>query len=71
MKQGKRVTAYARAIVTVEVTGLGSWGPECQNDQVFRQAADAAVGRIMNCRDLRNVRVIGEPKVTMVCAQEE
>ena len=69
--KGNRITAYARATVTIEVTGLGSWGPECQNDQVFRQASEAAIGRIRNCRDLRNVRVIGEPKITMVCAVED
>jgi hypothetical protein len=69
--RGKRITAYAKAVVTVEVTGLGSWGPDCQNDQVFRQASEAAIGRLQNCKDLSNVRIIGEPKITMICAQEE
>lgn len=66
-----RVTAYARATITVEITGLGSWGPECTTDQVFRQASEAAIGRIENCRELHNVRLIGKPKITMVCAEEE
>lgn len=66
-----RISAYAKAIVTVEVTDLGSWGPECTNEQVFKQAAEAAVGRIRNAKDLRNIRVIGEPKIAMICAEEE
>lgn len=69
-RSDKRVTAYARATLTVEVTSLGSWGPDCQADQVFRQASEAAIGRLQNCKELRNVRIIGEPKITMVCAEE-
>lgn len=65
-----RITAYARATLTVEVTGLGSWGPECSVDQIFRQASESAIGRIVNCRELRNVRIIGRPKITSVHTEE-
>lgn len=66
-----RISAYARAVVTVEVVGLGSWGPECTAEQVFKQASVSAISRIENAKDLRNVRVIGKPQITMICTQEE
>jgi hypothetical protein len=43
--QKVRTTTTARVTATVEVT-TGSWGPGCQLDQVYRQAAEEAEGTI-------------------------
>jgi hypothetical protein len=68
----KRVTAGARVTVTVEVTGCGTWGTDCRIDQVHRQAAEEAIGYIRNRTERdRRLRIIGEPKVTMVTSTEE
>lgn len=44
-KQTIRTTTTARVTVEVEVT-TGSWGEQCQLDQVYRQAAQEAEGTI-------------------------
>ncbi|MBV4530957.1 hypothetical protein HU719_006000 [Pseudomonas sp. SWRI107] len=36
----------AKVTITVELTNLGSWGPDCTLDQVYRQAREAAIGRL-------------------------
>ncbi|KGX18871.1 hypothetical protein X896_724 [Burkholderia pseudomallei ABCPW 1] len=42
-----RLTTSARVTVTLEVK-VGSWGPECQLSQVYRQGTESARGRIRN-----------------------
>lgn len=38
--------AGAKATVTLEIFGLGSWGRTCTLEQVYKQGAVAAEGRI-------------------------
>ncbi|WP_155634460.1 hypothetical protein [Burkholderia stagnalis] len=40
-----RTTTTARVTVQLEVE-TGSWGPECGLDQVYRQAAQSAEGKV-------------------------
>lgn len=73
----KKVGATARATVTVEIYGLGSWGAECSLDQVHRQAAESAIGRLQQILDGarngdgRSIRIVGEPNVTAVLVEQE
>jgi hypothetical protein len=50
-----RTTTGATVTLTVELTGLGSWGPECTTVQVYQQAMSAAVNRLRNMPHLRIV----------------
>ena len=40
-----RATTTARVTVQVEVH-VGSWGPECDLNQVYRQASESAISRV-------------------------
>ncbi|WP_110970821.1 hypothetical protein [Pseudomonas huaxiensis] len=45
-KPRARTTAGAKVTITIELSNLGSWGPDCTIDQVYRQAREAAIGRL-------------------------
>lgn len=63
-----KIIAHAKVQVIIEVSNVGSWGGECSIDQVVKQAAESAIGRIRNLKDseARSFHIIGEPKVLMV-----
>lgn len=42
-----RTSTVARVTVTLEVE-VGSWGPECNLAQVYRQGQEGALGRLRN-----------------------
>lgn len=69
MAEELKVGATAVVTVTVEISGLGSYGGTCQVDQIYRQTAREAVNSLQNLfngnRD-RNFRIVGEPKVKTV-----
>ena len=46
MKPRSRTTTGAKVTVTLELSNLGSWGPDCTTGQVHDQARDAAIGRL-------------------------
>lgn len=50
-----RISTDAKVTLTVELTGLGSWGPDCTTEQVYRQAQEAAVNRLRSMSHLRVV----------------
>jgi hypothetical protein len=50
-----RTSTGATVTITVELTGLGSWGPECTTEQVYRQAGEAAVNRL---RKIPHIRLV-------------
>lgn len=68
-----RTTTGATVTLTIELSSLGSWGPECQIDQVYRQAREAAIGRINNAfkDDLRGIRVLGPIVVKAITTDVE
>ncbi|MGX1127364.1 hypothetical protein [Pseudomonas sp. HLS-6 TE3448] len=41
-----RTTTSAKVTITLELSSLGSWGPDCTIDQVYRQAKEAAINRL-------------------------
>ncbi|MBC3411326.1 hypothetical protein HU720_08415 [Pseudomonas sp. SWRI51] len=45
-KPHARTQTGAKVTLTIELTSLGSWGPDCTLDQVYRQAREAAIGRL-------------------------
>lgn len=61
-----KVTCGARVTVTVEIGNVGAWGADCGMDQVFKQAAEAAVGRLRKSLGPTDWRIVGEPKVQAV-----
>jgi hypothetical protein len=67
------VTAGARVQITVEIWGLGSWGPECQIDQIHIQATEAARNRVIKALgpEGQGWRTIETPKVEAVITAEE
>ncbi len=45
-KPHARTSTGAKVTITIEMMNLGSWGPDCTLDQVYRQAREAAIGRL-------------------------
>ncbi|MGN2380204.1 hypothetical protein [Pseudomonas juntendi] len=45
-KPHARTRTGAKVTITIEMTSLGSWGPDCTLDQVYRQAREAAIRRL-------------------------
>lgn len=69
-----KVSATARVSLTIEISVGDSWGEDCKMDQVYRQAADSAIGRLQRIvSDAKvvhgGIRVIGEPKVTAILTE--
>lgn len=67
-----RLRARARVLVTLEISDIGgTWGGDCPTDQVFRQASESAIGLLRNgLANKADWRVVGEPKVTAILAEE-
>jgi hypothetical protein len=67
-----RTTTCAKVTLTLELTNLGSWGPECQIDQVYRQALAQAVGRLGKAfQGLSNIRIVGRPAIQAITTDVE
>lgn len=41
-----RTKTNATVTLTIELSNLGSWGPDCQTSQIYKQAIEAANGRL-------------------------
>lgn len=74
----RQTGASAYVTMTVKIKCKGSWGNECQLDQVYKQAAEEAMGALrILVEDARKrgnpieLTLIGEPKVTSVLAERE
>lgn len=70
--KGRSVTG-AKVTVTLELSSLGSWGPNCTIGQVHDQAREAAIGRLNKVfkDDLANVKIIGQVVVESVTSEME
>lgn len=68
-----RTTTGAVVTLTVQISNVGSWGPECQMDQVYRQALESAIGRVRNAfaKDPRGIKIVGTPSVQAVTTDME
>jgi len=60
-KQRARTSTGAKVTVTLELSSLGSWGPDCTTGQVHDQAREAAIGRLNKVfkEHIANTRIIG------------
>lgn len=65
-----RTTTFAKVQVTLEVP-VGSWGPECGLDQVYRQASEEALGKLRRITQLDRIRIVGVTKITAVSTEVE
>lgn len=68
-----RTSTSAVVTLTIELTGLGSWGPECNTEQVYRQAREAALRRLSRLfnGDPNGVRVVGAVGVKSITTDTE
>lgn len=67
-----RTTTSAKVTLTLELTNLGTWGPECQIDQVYRQALAQAVGKLGRLFEgQRDLRIVGRPIVQAITTDTE
>ncbi|WP_414162091.1 hypothetical protein ACMGG9_09115 [Serratia sp. BNK-10] len=67
-----RTKTGAKVTLTLELTNLGSWGPECQINQVYKQALDQAagqLGRLLNGQS--DIRIVGRPVVQAITTDIE
>lgn len=68
--QRVRTTTNARVRLTIEVP-VGSWGPACQLDQVYRQAIEEAVGKVRRLIEPVGCRVVGTVDVEAITTSLE
>lgn len=63
-----QTSTSARVTITLEISNVGSWGPGCEIDQVYRQAIESAVGRLNRAfkDDIRGIRIVGQPSVDAI-----
>lgn len=67
-----RTKTGAKVTLTLELTNLGSWGPECKIEQVYRQALGQAVGRLGRLfKGESDIRIIGRPVVQAITTDTE
>lgn len=62
-------SATAVATITVRISDLGSWGPDCSVQQVHDQATRAALGAIRNMDKDRRLTVIGTPEIKTITTE--
>ncbi len=71
----QRIDAGARVTLTIEISSLGSWGGDCTVAQIYKQAAEEAVGRLRNLigkhQLMHSMKIVGEPQVTGVFTMEK
>lgn len=60
-KPHARTTTSAKVTITIELSSLGNWGPDCTIDQVYRQAREAAIGRLNTVfkEHIASTRILG------------
>ncbi|ADW76550.1 hypothetical protein Rahaq_4975 (plasmid) [Rahnella aceris] len=62
-----KTTTGAIVTLTIEIGSLGSWGPDCQIAQVYRQALVEAENRLAKAfKGDRNIRIVGVPNVRSI-----
>lgn len=71
MSKSIEILTGARVTLSVEVEGVGTWGPECTINQVHEQAATTAISRLQNIlnadpRKTLSIKIIGTPKVDAI-----
>ncbi|MFL4510802.1 hypothetical protein ACJ6WJ_02540 [Stenotrophomonas maltophilia] len=60
-----RTSTSALVQVTVEVHA-GSWGEGCNLDQVYRQAAESALGELRSALNKRGIRIVGVASIKAI-----
>lgn len=73
MKPRGRTTTSAKVTVTLELSNLGSWGPNCTTGQVHDQASEAALGRLNRLfkEHLDSTKIVGHIKVEAISTDLE
>lgn len=66
-----RTTTGATVTLTIQVSNLGSWGPDCQMEQIYRQAIVEAKNRVAKALNGRDIKFIGEPIVRAITTDME
>lgn len=68
-----RTSTGAKVTLSIELSNLGSWGPDCKLDQVYKQALEAAEGRINRAfkDDKQGIRLIGPVVVQAITTDVE
>lgn len=66
-----RTTTTAVATVTVEISGLGSWGPDCKLEQVYAQARESAERAILKALQGSSMRIVGNANIQAITTDVE
>lgn len=65
------MSTKARVTLTIEMDVRTLWGDACRLDQVYRQAAEEALGTLDTITKGISLRVIGAPKIEAIIVQEK
>ena len=63
--------AGATVTLTVEISNVGAWGSDCQLEQVYKQAAESAIGMLRTAMRDRDFRIVGTPQVRTVIVDQD
>ncbi|MBP2197186.1 hypothetical protein [Pantoea cypripedii] len=66
-----RTSTSAKVTITIEISNLGMWGPDCQISQVYRQAIEEANGKLSKLFYGQDIRVVGTPVVQAISTDVE
>lgn len=68
-----RTSTGATVQLTIELSNIGSWGPDCALSQVYDQALEAAIGRVRRAfaGDSRGIKIVGVPGVVAITTDME
>lgn len=67
-----RTTTGAVVTLTIEISNVGSWGPDCQMHQVYSQALEVARRRLEKAfSGDRNISIVGVPNVRSITTDME
>jgi hypothetical protein len=71
-----KTMTHAKVTLTIEISGIGLWGPECQLEQVYKQGTQSALGAInrLFCGDTQSgvrFRIVGPYKVEVITVEIE
>jgi hypothetical protein len=63
-------SVVAKVTVSVEIPSGSCWGPDCTMKQIHDQAVTGALGKLRKALTETGIRIVGEPLVTAILADE-
>lgn len=67
-----KTTTGAVVTLTIQISNVGSWGPDCQMSQVYSQALESARQRLSKAfSGSRDIAIVGVPNIRSITTDME